>query len=112
MNLNYLNLYQNITHFDIDNIDVCSQLKIQIQNQKLKDSGWRFDKIISLTKYFYKIFELNRITCVKIGIRCSAMVNTETNDEYCFPWSFLAYLHPFEKLDSIRVSNCTKKFMK
>ena len=45
-----LNINPNLTQTDIDNIDVKSPLENKIQQQELKDSGWRFDKTISLTK--------------------------------------------------------------
>ena len=49
-----LNINHNLTQTDIDNIDVKSPLEHQIQPQEMKDSGWRFDKINSMTVYFYK----------------------------------------------------------
>ena len=42
-----LNINHNITQTDIDNINVISPLEYQIQQQEMKDSGWRFDKINS-----------------------------------------------------------------
>ena len=39
-----LNINHNLTQTDIDNIDVKSPLEHQIQQQEMKDSGWRFDK--------------------------------------------------------------------
>ena len=47
-----LNFNHNLTQTDFDNIDVISPLEHQIQQQEVKDSGWRFDKINSLTVYF------------------------------------------------------------
>ena len=46
----YLNLKinHNLTEFDIDNIDVRSQLEHQIQIQETKESGWIIDKINSM----------------------------------------------------------------
>ena len=41
-----LSFSQNLTESDLDNIDVRYQLEQQFENQELKDSGWRFDKII------------------------------------------------------------------
>ena len=41
---------QNLTETDIDNIDVESQLKHQIQIQETKESGWIYEKINSLKK--------------------------------------------------------------
>ena len=45
---NKLNSNNNTTENDIDKIDIKSQLKHQIQNQETKESGWTFDKIISM----------------------------------------------------------------
>ena len=47
-----LNINHNLTQTDIDKIDVKSPLENQIQQQDMKDSGWRFDKINSMTIYF------------------------------------------------------------
>ena len=47
-----LNVNHNLTETDHDNIDKKSPLEHQIQQQEMKDSGWRFDKIISLTVFF------------------------------------------------------------
>ena len=45
-----LNINHNLTQTDIDKIDVKSPLEQQIQQQEMKDSGWRFDKINSMTE--------------------------------------------------------------
>ena len=49
----YINLIiiKKITEFDIGIIDFKAPLKFQTQNQKKKDSAWRYDKINSLTFY-------------------------------------------------------------
>ena len=46
----YINLKINhkLTEFDIDNIDVTSQLDHQILVQENRESGWIFDKISSM----------------------------------------------------------------
>ena len=51
----YINLYinNNITESDIDIIDNRSQLEHQIQIQETKESGWIFDKNISMKTSFY-----------------------------------------------------------
>ena len=54
-----LNINHILTQTHIDNIDVRSPLEHQIQQQEMKDSGWRFDKINSMTVYFYKTNEIN-----------------------------------------------------
>ena len=40
-----ININHNLTQTDIDNTDIQSPLEHQIQQQEMKDSGWRFDKI-------------------------------------------------------------------
>ena len=57
----YINLkiIHYLTESDIDNIDVKSQLKHQIQIQETKKSGWIFDKINSMKIKFDKTGELN-----------------------------------------------------
>ena len=47
-----LNIKRNLAQSVIDNIHVRSQLERQIQNQELKDSCWRFDRINLMTRYF------------------------------------------------------------
>ena len=89
-----LNINHNLTQTHIDNIDIKSPLEHQIQQQEMKDSGWRFDKINSMTVYFYKTTELNGSIYVKIPLRTNAILNIENNDKFCFLWSILAYLHP------------------
>ena len=44
-----LNFNHNSKESDIDNIDKKSPLRQQIQQQEMNDSGWRFDKINSMT---------------------------------------------------------------
>ena len=52
-----LNINQNLTQSDLDNVNITFPLERQIQQQEMKDSGWRFDKISSMTIYFYKTNE-------------------------------------------------------
>ena len=54
-----LNINHNLTEFNSVNIDIKSPLVHQIQIQEMKKSGWRFDKIISMTIYFHKTGEMN-----------------------------------------------------
>ena len=76
----------------------------------MKDSGWRFDKINSMTVYFYKTNELNGSKYVKNPLRSNAILDIENNDKYCFLWSILAYLHPCNNNHPNRVSNCKQYF--
>ena len=48
-----LDINQKITESDIDNVDIKSPIEQQVQNQEMRDSCWRFDKIFSTTSYFY-----------------------------------------------------------
>ena len=89
-----MNINQNLTQSDLDIIDIKSPLDDQIQQQQMKDSGWRFDKINSMTIYFYKTNEMNGSFYIKIPLRSNAILNIENNDKYCFLWSILASLHP------------------
>ena len=54
-----LNMNQNSTRSEIDNIDVGSHLQQLVQNEESKDSGCRNDKVNEMTKYFYRTAELN-----------------------------------------------------
>ena len=44
-----LKINQILTLEDIEQTNICSQLESQITNQELKDSGWRFNKLVSMT---------------------------------------------------------------
>ena len=105
-----LKIIHNLTQTDIDNIDIKSPSEHQIQQQEMKDSGWRFDKINSMTVYFYKTDELNGSNCVKISLRSNAVLNIENNDKYCFLLSILAYLHPCNNNHPNRISNYKQYF--
>ena len=105
-----LNNIHNLTQTDIANIDIVSSLDHQIQQQEMKDSGWRFDKINSMTIYFYETTELNGSNYVKIPLRSNVMLNVENNDKYCFLRSILAYLHPCNNNHPNRVSNYRQYF--
>ena len=100
-----LNINHNLTQSDLDNIDIKSPLDDQIQQQQMKDSGWRFDEINSMTVYFYKTNEMNGSNYIKIPLRSNAILNIENNDKYCFLWSILASLHPCIINHPNRVSN-------
>ena len=60
----------------------------------MKDSGSRFDKIISMIIYVYKINDMNGSTYIKIPLRSSVFPDIQKNDIYCFIWTILAYLQP------------------
>ena len=107
---NNLNMNYNITQSDIDNINITFPLDHQIQRQEMKDSGWRFDKLYSMTIYFYETTEMNGRNYIKIPLRSNAILNVETNDKYCFLWSILAWLHPCNNNHPNRVSDYQQYF--
>ena len=76
----------------------------------MKNSGWRFDKINSITVYFNKTGELNGSNYVKFRLRSNAILNNEKNDKHCFIWSILASLHPCNNIHPNRVSNYKQYF--
>ena len=88
-----LNINHNLTQSDLDIFDIVSQLDYQIPQQEIKDSGWRFDKINSMTIYFYQTGIMNVSNYITIPLRSNAILNVENNDKYCFLWSKIASLH-------------------
>ena len=105
-----LNMNYNITQSDIDIIIITFSLEHQIQKQEMKDSGWRFDKLYSMTIYFYETTEMNGSNYIKIPLRSNAILNVENNDKYCFLWSILAWLHPCNNNHPNRISNYKQYF--
>ena len=75
-----LNIIQNITQSDLDNINITFPLERRIQQQEMKDSGWGFDKLYSMTIYFNKTNDLNDSNYIKIPLRSNAILNIENND--------------------------------
>ena len=102
---NNLNINQNLTQSDLDNINITFPLERQIQQQEMKDIGWRFDKLFSMTIYFYKTSEMNGSNYIKLPLRSNAILNIENNDKYCLLWSILASLYPCNNNHPNRVSN-------
>ena len=105
-----LNINHNLTQSDLDKINIISPLEYQIQQQEMKDSGWRFDKINSMTIYSYKTTEMNGSNYIKIPLRSNALLNVENNDKYCFLWSILASFYPCNNNHPNRVSNYRQYF--
>ena len=93
MNKNHI-----LTEIDNSNIDVKSQVEHQVQIQETKESGWLFDKIISMKVSFQKNDELNVSSYVKIPLRSNANLNIENIDKYCFLLSILAGLRAWKKV--------------
>ena len=107
---NTFNIIHNLTETDIKKIDVQSQLEHQIQVQETKGSGWRFDRINSMTIYFHKTGEMNGRSYVKIPLRSAAILNFENDDKYCFIWSISAKLRLCNNIHSNRVSKFRQNY--
>ena len=105
-----MKINHNLTESDLDKIDVRSPLKYRIQQPEMKNSGWRFDKIDSMTLYFHKTGELNGSKYVKIPLRLNAILNIENNDNYCSLWSILANLHHCNTNHNNRITDYKQHF--
>ena len=106
-----LSITHNLTQSETDNIKIQWILEIRIQSIERKQSGWKFQRIITMGISFYKSGELNGSSFVNVHLRSSAVLNIKIDDMYCFIWSIVARLHPCE-VNSIRVSSYKQYFLK
>ena len=83
-----MNINNNLTETDINNIDVKSQMEHQIQIQETKETGRIFDEINSMKIRFHKTGELNGSSYVKIFLTSNALVNIKNKDQNCFIFQF------------------------
>ena len=107
-----LKVNQNLTMRDNEEVNIQGQLDAQITNQEMKDTGWRYNEIHSMTTNFYKTNELNGSSYVKIPLRGSCVLNIEIDDKYCFLCIFLAHPHPCQNSHPNWVSNYRQLFIK
>ena len=75
----------------------------------MKESGWVFQRVNSMTISFYNTGNMDGSSYVKTPLRSSAIVNIKNDDKYCFLRSILAKLHPCENNSNI-VSSYRKYF--
>ena len=106
-----LNMTNNLTQSEIDNVDIQWGLESRKQNIEMQESGWVFQRINSMTISFYNTGNMDGSSYVKIPLRSSAIVNIKNDDKYCFIWSILASLYPCENNPN-RVSNYEPYFNK
>ena len=102
----------NLKESDIFIFDVRSQLEHPLQIQETKESGWIFDKIISMKISFCKTGELNGSSHVKIPLGSNAILNIQNVDKLCFIWYALAYLHSWNNSYPTRVKNIYIQYFK
>ena len=100
-----LSMVNNLTQSEIDNVNIQWEVEARKQNLEMKESGWHFQRVNSMTISFYNTGNMDGSSYVKIPLRSSAILNIKNKDKYCFLWSILAYLHPCENSHSDRVSN-------
>ena len=59
----------------------------------------------------YKTGELNSSSYVKFLLRSNAILNVQNVNKYCFIWSILAYLQPFNNSHPTRLKNFIQFFI-
>ena len=96
-----LNMTNNLTQSEIDNANIQWDVEARKQNLEMRESGWIFQRVNSMTISFYNTGNMDGSSYVKIPLRSSAIINIKNNDKYCFLWSILAFLHPCEKNSNI-----------
>ena len=109
MSINFY-MINNLTESEIDNVNTQWELESRIQNLEIKESGWVFQGVNSMTISYYKTGIMDGSSYVKIPLRSSAKVNFENDDKYCFLWSILSKLHPCKNGNPNRVSNSEPYF--
>ena len=100
-----LNMTNNLTQSEIDNVDIQWDLEARKQNLEMRESGWRFQRVNSMTICFYNTGNMSGSSYLKVPLRSSIILNLKNDDKYCFLWSILAKLHPRENSHLDRVSN-------
>ena len=100
-----LNMINNLTQSEIDNANIQWEVEARKQNLEMKESGWHFQRVNSMTISFYNTGNMDGSSYVKVPLRSSAILNIKNDDKYCFLWSILASLHPCENSHPDRVPN-------
>ena len=101
----------NLTQSEIENVNIQWDLESRIQNLEMKESGWVFQRVISMTISYYNTGNMDGSSYVKLPLKPSAIINIKNDDKYCFLWSILASLYPCENNSDI-VSSYRKYFKK
>ena len=100
-----LSMITNLTQSEIDNVNIHWDLEARKQNLEMRESGWVFQSVNSMTISFYNTGNKDDSSYVKVPLRSSAILNIKNDDKYCFLWSILAKLHPCENSHPDRVTN-------
>ena len=101
-----LKMTNSLTQSEIDDVNVQWDLESRKQNLEMRESGWVFQRVNSMTISYYNTGNMDGSSYVKVPLRSSAILNIKNDDKYCFLWSILAKLHPceiiFNKISSYR----------
>ena len=100
-----LNMTNNLTQSEIDNVNIQWDVEARKQNLEMRESGWIFQRVNSMTISFYNTGNMDGSSYIRVPLRSSAILNIKNDDKYCFLWSILAKLHPCENSHPDRVSN-------
>ena len=96
-----LSMVNNLTQSEIDNANIQWEVEARKQNLEMRESGWHFQRVNSMTISFYNTGNMDGSSYVKVPLKSSAILKIKNNDKYCFLWSILAYLHPCENNSNI-----------
>ena len=99
-----INMVNNLTQSEIDIANIQWEVEARKQNLEMRDSGWDFQRVNSMTKSFYNTGYMDGSSYVKIPLRPSAILNIKNDDKYCFLWSILASVYPCENNCDIATS--------
>ena len=72
-----LNMTNNLTQSQIDNVDIQWDLEARKQNLEMRESGWDFQRVNSMTISFYNTGNMDGSSYVKVPLRSSAIKNIE-----------------------------------
>ena len=108
MSINLI-MTNNLTQSEIDNANIQWDLEARKQNLEMRESGWVFQRVNSMTISYYNTGNLDGSSYIKVPLRSSAILNIKNVDKYCFIWSILASLYPCENISNT-VSSYGKYF--
>ena len=96
-----LSMITNLTQSEIDNVNIQWDLEARKQNLEMRESGWIFQIVNSMTISYYNTGNMDGSSYVKIPLRSSAILIIKNDDKYCFIWSILAKPHPCQNNSNI-----------
>ena len=109
--------FHSKTHINLEKTDVKVFLKEMIKEildniiiYQKKGSGWYFKEVIRLEIHIVEYKPMKGGSYIPLPnfiMRKKAIINMENEDDKCFLWSILRYLHPREK-HSARISDLKK----